>query len=170
MRNVIRAALALYLCFCCIPILAALPTWLRAPGISAYALCALSVVFLAGAVFLVLAPRIGRWVAILSQVPQILCLAAPGYYFCIFSGFIATVGFSILPDGQHWVWRPEFAIRGGTSAGLIFGATPTPEAGFAVILNVGAVMVALLAFYGLREKKSGQVPQSAVGGAPVVES
>lgn len=163
MKKVIRTALVLYLCLCSVPMLFSLPVLLEEPNVGGYALCILGSMLLIAAALLVLAPSVGRWATVLSQIPQVLCVAAPGYYFWIYSGFIAATGFSILPRDQRWIWLPEFEAHSGSFAALTFGDIPSPQAGYALVLNWCAVLVALLAFYGLREKKPIQPPQTTPG-------
>ena len=164
MKKAIRAALVLYLGCCAISNAHALPQWLQHPSVGAYALAALCFVWIAGAALLIFAPQIGRWFAVLGQVPQMICIAFPGYYYCIFSGIVATLGFSVLPDGDRWTWRPEFEFRGGTFFGLVFGTSL--GMGYALVLNFGAILIGLIAFYGLREKKPNQPPEPTSGLAP----
>jgi len=153
MKKAIRIVLALYLGWCLVPNVLAMSAAPQKANLATYAISVLCITWLAGVVFLIMAPKIGRWVTIGGQVPQLVCLAAPGYYYCLFSGFIAALGCSILPRGGHWIWRPEIEFRSGTSAGLVFGGQPHPEAGYALVINVGAILIGTLAYYGLREKK-----------------
>jgi hypothetical protein len=164
MKTLIRVLLVGYLAWSGLFNISAIPFWMErytVMPILFLVVCGLSLV---AAAFLVVSPKSGRTLAVLSQIPQVIGIVTPIFAFGMYTGVLAEAGVSMMPGDTRWHVRPSFRISSGAEFMGFVGVREDAQVGYAIILNLAAVCVALAAFYALRNRPN----QSSQSTTPAV--
>ena len=172
MRNLVRFLLIGYLAFSALDNTTGVVMWMQQPSPIRVLFFVVWLLTLAAVGFLIVAPKIGRIVAIINQIPQILVIVTPILAFGMFAGCLEQIGGKIVPEAAGWRIGPVLQARCGAQWEAWAGYREDRHAGFAIVLNVVAACVAIAAYYGLRNLPNkfpfpGKASDTPAAGAPI---
>ena len=168
MRLIIRVVLAFYLVASALGNESAVYAWfshnLGVMVILFAAICGLSVL---AALLIFIAPQIGRWFAIASQVPQLFQIVTPVGAFGTYLAYPLEIGVEIMPEQTGWHVDAVHKFRDASGfVGFIGHPRGGAHVGYALVLNLTALAVALMAFYSVRKSPNQPPLQTPTSGTP----
>jgi hypothetical protein len=151
MKTLIRVLLIAYLAWSALINTFAIRIWMERPSVMGVFFLVVWALSLVAAVFLVVSPKTGKLLAVVSQVPQFISIVTPIFAFGMSTGLLGEAGVSIMRGDAGWRMRPEIRAHAGAEYMGFVGYREERHAGFAITLNATAICLALAAFYGLKK-------------------
>jgi hypothetical protein len=170
MKTLIRVLLVGYLAWSGLFNISAIPFWMERYTVMPVLFLVVCGLSLVAAVFLVVSPKSGRTLAVLSQIPQVIGIVTPIFAFGMYTGVLAEAGVSMMPGDPRWHVRPSFRISSGARFMGFVGVREDAQVGYAIILNLAAVCVALAAFYALRNRPNQAPLRTPVSVVPAADA